>query len=80
MWEATCSPHHRTARVQAAIPLPSVEAVQAISKSDSTKSAVSLDGFHCRHLSCLTGEGVQAFIYLLGISECLGQLPPQLQW
>eukprot|EP00959_Pyramimonas_sp_CCMP1952_P109093 2281568-Pyramimonas_sp.AAC.1 len=31
-------------------------------------------------MSCLSERGVQVFIYLLWISECLAEPPPQLQW
>eukprot|EP00959_Pyramimonas_sp_CCMP1952_P099058 2070584-Pyramimonas_sp.AAC.1 len=49
-----------------------------MSKSYKTSSAVSVDGFHCRHFPLLCDEALDCFSSVLSTIEALGCLPPQI--
>ena len=78
-WKTTCLNPCLASDARGTLGEISIDQAVAASKSFKGSTACPLDGFHTKHLSLISRNGVRAFIVLLYIVEMLGVLPSSLQ-
>ena len=67
-------------RLSAPLPRLKADDIRTISKSYKEASAVSVDGFHCRHYSLLSDQALDCLGAVFSLIEALGCLPPRFLW
>ena len=79
VWKAKSTPQAQPLRRQEPLPLLKPEEIRSAALGFKATTAMSVDGFHVRHLALLSDDALEVLARLVHAMESVGRVPPQLR-